>query len=129
MKDPYDYIEEEYVDLDGTDLPSKASNKGSSKNTLQGKHSKVAKTLKSFGNKNDKTTEEGSGEHEVSTLNDDEDSPVPNDELTEGSGTNFKTFTFPITHHDNNEVTKHDNKISSNVKFGEFLFTILYFSR
>lgn len=122
-RDPHDYLEEEYVDLDWADLPSKTTTKESLKDTSREQKLKVAKTSKSFGDKKDKTTE-GSGAHEVGLLNDDEDSGGNDDELTEGSGTEPKSFTSPIIHHEHNEVTKHGNKKPSDVKFGEFKFML-----
>ena len=116
-------MEEEYVDLDSTDLPSKTSTKESLKDTSREQKLKVAKTSNSFGDIKDKMTE-GSGEYEVRIINDDEDSGGNDDELTEGSGIESKMFTFTVIHHEHNEVTKRGNKKSPDVKFGEFMFKL-----
>lgn len=114
-KEPYDYLEEEYVDLDPTDFSSKDFSKVILKDTQVAKKLKVEKHLKK-----QKTTE-GSGEPEYGmTREDDEDSENQLDEK-EGSGMDNNVLRSSRIHHDeySNEISHHVDKKALDMKFGK----------
>jgi hypothetical protein len=116
--DPYDYLEEEYVDLDRTDSSLKASTKQTLKGSSKAEKLKVAKSQNPLKDRKVKNVE-GSGEDDFNVITDDEDSEGNSDDEKEGSGTINKILTSPIIHHEYNEVANHHNlKQASNLKFG-----------
>ena len=114
-KERYDYLEEEYVDLDQTDLSSKDFSKENLQDTQATKKLKVEKH-----SRRQKTTE-GSGEPEYGmTREDDEDSDDHLDEK-EGSGMDNNILRSSRIHQDeySNEISHHVDKKALNMKFGK----------
>jgi hypothetical protein len=119
--DPYDYLEEEYVDLDRTDSSLKASTKQTLKGSSKAEKLKVAKSQNPLKDRKVKKVE-GSGEDDFNVITDDEDSEGNSEDEKEGSGTINKILTSPIIHYEYNEVANHHNlKQASNLKFGKYM--------
>ena len=114
LNEPYDYLEEEYVDLDTSDLSSKEFTKENLKNAQDTEKLKVEKYFKK------EKAIEGSGETEYGiTREDDEDLEI-NDER-EGSGMeeNFLRPHGMKNYEYSNEITNNYNEKGLKEKFGK----------
>ena len=112
--EPYDYLEEEYVDLDTSDLSSKEFTKENLKNTQDTEKLKVGKYFKK------EKAIEGSGETEYGiTREDDED--LENNNEKEGSGMeeNFVRPHGMKNYEYYNEITNNYNEKGLKEKFGK----------
>ena len=112
--EPYDYLEEEYVDLDTSELSSKEFTKENLKNTQDTEKLKVGKYFKK------EKAIEGSGETEYGiTREDDED--LENNDEKEGSGME-QNFVRPhgIKNYEySNEITNNNDEKGLKEKFGK----------
>ena len=123
-RDRYDYLEEEYVDLDINDSQYKPSTKDALKATSKEESFKVAKTSHSF-TKHKNKIEEGSGGHFLDMLNDDEDSDSNDEESREGSGEDDAKLSYSEKSKNRlNEVANHVKKGGAN--FGKLALLISY---
>ena len=123
-RDRYDYLEEEYVDLDINDSQYKPSTKDALKATSKEENFKVAKTSHSF-TKHKNKIEEGSGGHFLDMLNDDEDSDSNDEESREGSGEDDAKLSYSEKSKNRlNEVGNHVKKGGAN--FGKLALLISY---
>ena len=112
--EPYDYLEEEYVDLDTSELSSKEFTKENLKNTQDTEKLKVGKYFKK------EKAIEGSGETEYGiTREDDED--LENNDEKEGSGMeqNFVRPHGMKNYEYSNEITNNNNEKGLKEKFGK----------
>ena len=112
--EPYDYLEEEYVDLDTSDFSSKEFTKENLKNTQDTEKLKVGKYFQK------EKVIEGSGETEYGvTREDDED--LENDDEKEGSGMeeNFLRPHGMKNYEYSNEITNNNKEKGLKEKFGK----------
>ena len=113
--EPYDYLEEEYVDLDTSDLSSKEFTKENFKNTQDAEKLKVGKYFTK------ERAIEGSGETEYGiTREDDED--LENNDEKEGSAMeeNFVRPHGMKNYEYSNEITNNINEKGLKEKFGKY---------
>ena len=112
--EPYDYLEEEYVDLDTSCFSSKEFTKENLKNTQDTEKLKVGKYFQK------EKVIEGSGETEYGvTREDDED--LENDDEKEGSGMeeNFLRPHGMKNYEYSNEITNNNKEKGLKEKFGK----------
>ena len=114
-KEPYDYLEEEYVDLDTSDLSSKEFTKENLKSTQNAKNLKVEKYSKK------EKAIEGSGKPEFGITREDDEDLQDNDAEKEGSGIE-DSFLKPQqikNYKYSNEISNHVDEKGLKEKFGK----------